>query len=1052
MGEQPNSTPQDNGLLNGENNEANDSDGKIALKNVLESNDVVTTPDDVEPMPTIELSDKTLTDSNESCEKNDATATSTELLESVKPNPLTIQENELPMKHSGDSAVVLTDNNESCGKNDAPATSTELLESVKPNPLTIQENELPMKHSEDSAEVLREDDTHESINKESNIPKSPQAQENGLSDKSLESTSDLAKEPATEFQNGHFPKISIVPELAKLMPTFASISTIQQDNNGSVSDCENTEASSDYPAVDETVRDVPLTDSVKQHDEIKQDLRDEETVPQPKVCGELENDFVSVEPQMANLEHDVMAASFNNDPFADITDNHLCENVDDTMSSMASDSHKKIDENVVHSLSDTDDESDEERSDLSSEENEDELANSDVGDNLSSSSVSIVEDKNEPIALSDDSSVDEETSNGKRNRNGEDASTEPTVKKAKTMDSEIEEISSDEDVILIEDCTTKKSPQKSSQNHIRLAAPKRRSLRDSLTSSSSTSSSASSTPSDSDDDDVQFISSKSVMNKKSKNNKYKKKAKNRRRPEHSPKLNTHLNRSKDQLNRKSSSLTPSTQDTYATLRTTITRIPVETPTKVLPHIPAISRVPLLPELTDDMFVREVPSSIVPYVYEKPSSVNLREAVVKMKALLDEHEQTLVDSVKCEETPVESVTPEADTDVKAEVVEKKKPARRRRNNQDSDDSDWGAENNVESESEETSDSDDGMRVPRIDFEDDIESIKTHIITPASATAAQTVPKRNDSYFESPLGKFFVEIGNDLVDEYVQTEFIRLQKRSQSGKNKPPNPDAQAAIDVLIKNLELSEDHNKSSKFPLKKCEFCPFETESLLIMAYHYEKPHFGDSTFKCNFCEFNTQPAYEILQHLDEVHQIKGRIETLPANPCPNCTFEDSGKAGKLTRHLVSCMKKFKAEVNLAPNDWEPPAKNSNSKCGLMGIVNSYQAAQRQTSSVAMNELTTINHKVSRTLNSSYQPLSVGTNSSVPKTSPPSIVSHNRGLHSSEKPSFVICEICDGYIKDAELRNHMQVTHKVKVGWKLFHTHLQDDPYPILFSIRFIRK
>lgn len=33
------------------------------------------------------------------------------------------------------------------------------------------------------------------------------------------------------------------------------------------------------------------------------------------------------------------------------------------------------------------------------------------------------------------------------------------------------------------------------------------------------------------------------------------------------------------------------------------------------------------------------------------------------------------------------------------------------------------------------------------------------------------------------------------------------------------------------------------------------------------------------------------------------------------------------------------------------------------------------------------------------------------------------------KTSFVICEICDGYIKDLDqLRNHMQWMHKVKVN------------------------
>ena len=39
------------------------------------------------------------------------------------------------------------------------------------------------------------------------------------------------------------------------------------------------------------------------------------------------------------------------------------------------------------------------------------------------------------------------------------------------------------------------------------------------------------------------------------------------------------------------------------------------------------------------------------------------------------------------------------------------------------------------------------------------------------------------------------------------------------------------------------------------------------------------------------------------------------------------------------------------------------------------------------------------------------------------------GQNQGGKASFVICEICDGWIKDLDqLRNHMQWMHKVKVG------------------------
>lgn len=50
-----------------------------------------------------------------------------------------------------------------------------------------------------------------------------------------------------------------------------------------------------------------------------------------------------------------------------------------------------------------------------------------------------------------------------------------------------------------------------------------------------------------------------------------------------------------------------------------------------------------------------------------------------------------------------------------------------------------------------------------------------------------------------------------------------------------------------------------------------------------------------------------------------------------------------------------------------------------------------------------------------------------------SVVSTKPG-DSNSKNSFVICEICDGYIKDLEqLRNHMQWIHKIKIHPKMIY-------------------
>lgn len=47
---------------------------------------------------------------------------------------------------------------------------------------------------------------------------------------------------------------------------------------------------------------------------------------------------------------------------------------------------------------------------------------------------------------------------------------------------------------------------------------------------------------------------------------------------------------------------------------------------------------------------------------------------------------------------------------------------------------------------------------------------------------------------------------------------------------------------------------------------------------------------------------------------------------------------------------------------------------------------------------------------------------------PPALVNIKPG-QSPQGKTFVICEICDGYIKDLDqLRNHMQWMHKVKVN------------------------
>lgn len=57
----------------------------------------------------------------------------------------------------------------------------------------------------------------------------------------------------------------------------------------------------------------------------------------------------------------------------------------------------------------------------------------------------------------------------------------------------------------------------------------------------------------------------------------------------------------------------------------------------------------------------------------------------------------------------------------------------------------------------------------------------------------------------------------------------------------------------------------------------------------------------------------------------------------------------------------------------------------------------------------------------------------LPRQPQPQVQQQTQGSQQS-KSSFVICEICDGYIKDLEqLRNHMQWIHKVKIHPKMIY-------------------
>lgn len=353
---------------------------------------------------------------------------------------------------------------------------------------------------------------------------------------------------------------------------------------------------------------------------------------------------------------------------------------------------------------------------------------------------------------------------------------------------------------------------------------------------------------------------------------------------------------------------------------------------------------LLPGLTDDMFVLEAPSFIVPYIYEKPPNDNIREVIKAIEAKYSLTPEDLATMEKPDE--FDMMTEQNKEDKPNEQANAKGKKKKKRG----DDESWSEQSDDDDDDEDDDDSESGVRTKVLikEANDDLTALKG-AIKPAAALAASGGVASNaaakpgqENYFESPLGKFFMDIGVGLVQEYVQSDLLRLQKRKMRKSLSRDPKDFEMAINALSGNLQASKTKNAPFKFTMKRCEFCNFKSESALSMANHYETPHMNGVLYKCNFCTFEIRNATEIVYHMEAVHNIKARlIKPLPYHQCPNCGFEDNGKA-KLARHQPVCAKKFRPELNLAPpNDWEAPAKIPRIKPrhGLVGTATAYQVS-----------------------------------------------------------------------------------------------------------------
>lgn len=258
------------------------------------------------------------------------------------------------------------------------------------------------------------------------------------------------------------------------------------------------------------------------------------------------------------------------------------------------------------------------------------------------------------------------------------------------------------------------------------------------------------------------------------------------------------------------------------MRATITPIPVVAPTASQTVVQSSKQppVPLLPTLTDDMFVVEAPSFIVPYVYEKPPIKELKAFIVQMKKELEEERKKEEEEEKKKEKDADE---KKDDNGDEEETSKE---------EGEEDKETGIKKVVQEEKKDEP----------IDVEEKLNEIK-----------------KPPTYFESALGKFFLNIGQSLVQEVVQSDLLKQQKRKRDREG-GKNSDTDKTINSLLKNLEYTKENNEAYQLPMKKCEFCSFKTESSLAMAYHLETPHMKNFVYRCNFCQYEVcTPDYLVV-------------------------------------------------------------------------------------------------------------------------------------------------------------------------------------------------
>ncbi|GBP34666.1 MOG interacting and ectopic P-granules protein 1 [Eumeta japonica] len=438
-----------------------------------------------------------------------------------------------------------------------------------------------------------------------------------------------------------------------------------------------------------------------------------------------------------------------------------------------------------------------------------------------------------------------------------------------------------------------------------------------------------------------------------------------------------------QKNNKGPKVSANIYNKMASQGTTITLINGKnTPIPIQPE-PRIPQPPiLLPSLTDDMFVVEAPSFIVPYVYEKPSIKHFRKFVddlgkeveeeLKKNAKKEENEKdNIMDNEKNEEMNKDKDNESTGYGIENEnVIEKRDESqptllpniksKRRQRNQGDDDKSW------DGDSLSGSDSDGGRKIEVIKTKDittdDIKKLTQDV------NCNKTVAAKCESYFTCSLGQFFMNIA-------------RLEP--PPAYNECPNcPYEDNRKNKFAKHLLAC---NRKFKPEINLIPPLDWEPPAKIPKIVQQPKSYLGYQK-AANYSQLQMTKTYNQNPYLLQTNSVNKTIQTIV--PLQSATLMQNNL---MLQNPVT---------NVAKRMNQPIVNNIQNKTSMLPKL---QSAPNPPSI-------------------SIIPL--------PRQSVPSLPVQAPAV--KPKETYVTCEICDGFIQNLEmLRSHLQWIHQIKVHPKL---------------------